>query len=651
MITEIRKQLKGTGFKIVLWITLASMIVVFIPNLFKRGGEGYHATLATINGRIIEFIDFERRALQETERLNLFRQQFGEQADIIFKSLGIADPKTMAINGLIQDTLLDEVADTLNIRVSPEFIQRKINDPSYVATDLAEVVPFYVIDQQGINMTLLNRYLSYNRLSMQQFEQHIEDQIKRNIVLAIADNSAYVSSKEVKNYFAQNFLGREYTIVTFPFDVYLKKVQKEPLPEQELATYFDKQQKNYFTPEIRNIQQWKFSPQSYGITVTDQDISNYYNAHKNRYVESPLQVQVRRILIKVNEIDEKTAAAAQEKALSIKKQLQQHPADFEKIARESSDDKASAPKGGLLDFFKKGQKDDSFEKAAFRLQNDNDISDVFSTNEGFEIIQRVARKPTTYKPLEQVSAEIKAAVKDQKFKTQFTEDVTKLLNKPKDQLEKLMKEFVANKHASSEKLSLKADGSPLAERVFKLKEGEWAYLISGNDGLVIMITAIEKRHKPEFAVVKKQVEADLYKEKAMALIKKDLEEAKNQPVDSIKSKYPGVTIQKTDLLKKDDNEKLNDLATKGVPVSVFDSITNEGHSTTIMHENNGYFISVGQVEPFKQESFDAHKDKIKALLYDEQKKIVQKGFIASLYRNATINLTKSLLNIQDENSL
>lgn len=41
MISEIRKSLKGSGFKVVLWITLLSMVVVFIPNLFKRGGEGY----------------------------------------------------------------------------------------------------------------------------------------------------------------------------------------------------------------------------------------------------------------------------------------------------------------------------------------------------------------------------------------------------------------------------------------------------------------------------------------------------------------------------------------------------------------------------------------------------------------------------------
>ena len=651
MITEIRQQLKGTGFKIVLWLTLASMIIVFIPNLFKRGGEGYHATVATINGRDIEFIDFERRVYQETERFNMFRQQFGQQADIIFKSLGIADPKKMALNGLMQDTLLNEVADAIRVRVSSEFIQRKMSDPAYISTELADVVPFYVMDQFGVNSNLLARYLNYNRLSMQQFEQSIEDQIKRNIVLAIADASAYISAKEVKSYFMNNFLAKDYTIVSFHFEEYLKKVQKEALNETELKSYFEKEQKHYFTPEVRTIQEWKFSPQSYGITVTDQELSNYYNSHKNKYIQSPLQVQVRRILIKVAEADQKAAAAAQEKALTIKKQLQEHPEEFEKIAREFSDDKASASKGGLLDFFTKGQKDETFEKVAFRLQQDNEISDVFSTADGFEIIQRIARKPTTYKPLENVQSKIKEALKEQKFKTQFTEEATKLLNKPKDQLEKLINEFAHSKHATVQKLSIKADGSPLAERVFKLKQGEWAYLIGANEGLILNITTIEKGHKPEFTTVKKQVEADLYKEKATALINKDLEEAKGQLLETIKTKYPAAKIQKTGLLKKDDNEKLNDLAAQGFPVAVFDTLSEQGTPVATMHENNGYLITISQVEPFNQESFEAHRKKITALLYEEQKKIIQKGFIASLYRNATINLTKQLLNTQDENNL
>jgi peptidyl-prolyl cis-trans isomerase D len=652
MITEIRKSLKGPGFKAVLWLTLLSMVVVFIPNIFKRGGEGYHATIATINGTDIEFVDFERRVYQETERINIFRQQLGQQADAILQALGLSDPKTMALNGLIQDTLLNNVARTLNIQVSPEFIIQKLNDPSYVAEELSDIVPFYIIDQQGINMPMLNRYLSLHRLTMKDFENQIEEKIKRNTVLSIIEAAAYVSQQQIKDYFIHNYLGKEYTVVTFPFDAYIKKAKVTPLTDQEISSYFEKEHKRYWTPEKRSGTQWKFSPQDYGIVVTDKDNEAYYNAHKSQFIESPLQVQVRRILFRVKD-DEKSIQEAQEKAKKVKQELSEHPHNFERLAREHSQDKLSAPQGGLSEFFKKGEKDPEFERAAFRLQNDGDISDIIPTQDGFEIIQRVARKPAVYKPLSSVAPEIKNMLYLQKFKTQFTDDVSKLLSKNnKEQVSSAMNEFIKAKKGVLEKIeNMSNNGSPLAEKIFKLKEGDWTSLISDNKGVVATVTSIQKSHRPELASVKKQIEQDLYNDKAAELIQKDLNEAKGQNSGTLKEKYPAVTIKKTGMVNKDDKEKLNDFAQEGIPVSVFDQLDKEGAETTLTHQGSGYLIKVNKAEAFNQEQFESNKNIISTLLYDEQKKIVQKGFIASLYRNATINLTKSLLNIKDENTL
>ena len=105
------------------------------------------------------------------------------------------------------------------------------------------------------------------------------------------------------------------------------------------------------------------------------------------------------------------------------------------------------------------------------------------------------------------------------------------------------------------------------------------------------------------------------------------------------------------MITKDDKEKLKSFEKQGIPVSVFDSLDHIGENTTLIHENNGYLIKVEQVQEFDQKLFESNKNIIENLLYDEQKQMAQKGFIASLYRNATINLTKSMLNIKDENSL
>lgn len=651
MITEIRNSLKSSGFRVVLWIALLSFIVANI--MIKQPGRSIHQAIATINNQQISLIDFDRRLNQEKERINLFRQQFGFESDSILKALGFSDPQTMTMNSLIQEALLNDVAQKMKLHVGSDLVTQKLSDIHALAQELSDVVPFYIIDQNGINLTLLQRYLTQNHLSMQDFETKVEEKIKRNTVLEIIGSSAYVSGEEMKDYFIKNYLAREYTVVTFPFETALQKVKSTKLTDQDVADYFEKNNKKYWIPEKRSGSLWIFSPKEYGITVSQQDVESYYNAHKSQFIETPLQVQVRQIVFRVAHDDEKSVIDAQKKATAVKEELAKNPQNFEKIAREQSEDKKSASQGGLIDFFKKGQMDTEFERAAFRLQKDGDISDIVPTSQGFEIIQRVARKPATYRPLATVEHEIRETVYNQKFKTQFTDDVSKILSKNnKESLQKAVEEFAKNKHAKSEKIeNIGNDGSPFAEKVFKTKQGEWSFLNSGNNGQLLTVSRIEKSHKPELVAVKKQVEQDVYLDKAHMLLQKDLDDMKNESIEVIKSKYPGLMVKKTGLIKSDDKEKLKQFAKEGIPVSTFKTLDSLDAQKTLIHENNGYLIKVNYMEPFNQEIFDGNKNTIANLLYDEQKQLAQRGFIASLYRNATINLTKEILTMKDEDSL
>ncbi|GAL68600.1 peptidylprolyl isomerase [Jejuia pallidilutea] len=67
---------------------------------------------------------------------------------------------------------------------------------------------------------------------------------------------------------------------------------------------------------------------------------------------------------------------------------------FEDLAKEFSDDKNSAPSGGLLKPFSSGQLSvPEFEEAAFALQNKGDISEPIKTNFGWHIIKLENAKP------------------------------------------------------------------------------------------------------------------------------------------------------------------------------------------------------------------------------------------------------------------
>jgi len=62
--------------------------------------------------------------------------------------------------------------------------------------------------------------------------------------------------------------------------------------------------------------------------------------------------------------------------------------DFEALAKEYSEDKGTAAKGGLLPWFGTGRMVDAFENAAFSLENNGDISVPVQTSYGWHIIRR-----------------------------------------------------------------------------------------------------------------------------------------------------------------------------------------------------------------------------------------------------------------------
>jgi peptidyl-prolyl cis-trans isomerase SurA len=81
---------------------------------------------------------------------------------------------------------------------------------------------------------------------------------------------------------------------------------------------------------------------------------------------------------------------------------------FEDLARQFSDDKPSAEKGGQLQWFGSSRMPIEFEKAAFALKNNGDISEPFTTTYGWHIVKRIDKKDLA--PFEKMKGEIKQRI-------------------------------------------------------------------------------------------------------------------------------------------------------------------------------------------------------------------------------------------------
>jgi len=133
------------------------------------------------------------------------------------------------------------------------------------------------------------------------------------------------------------------------------------------------------------------------ISISDEELLEYYNENKESFLE-PEQVHARHILVET-----------EEEANNLLLQLKEGLTDFAELAREKSIG-PSAPSGGDLGFFARGQMVKEFEDAAFSLEP-GEISGVVQTQFGYHIIKCEEKKdeysPTFDEAKEQVSNTLK----------------------------------------------------------------------------------------------------------------------------------------------------------------------------------------------------------------------------------------------------
>lgn len=183
-------------------------------------------------------------------------------------------------------------------------------------------------------------------------------------------------------------------------------------------------------------------------SVSDAEAKKFYDENTDKF-KHPDKVRASHILISVNpeeitegikskskDIDDNTVKAKlgeeiqakEAKANELLAQLKKDPSQFAKLAKENSDDTASAAKGGDLGFFAEKEMVPEFSKAAFSMKP-NTISDKpIRTQYGYHIIMVTDRAAAGQTPYEKVKNDIKAYLENQK-QIELIDNLTESLKK------------------------------------------------------------------------------------------------------------------------------------------------------------------------------------------------------------------------------
>jgi peptidyl-prolyl cis-trans isomerase C len=129
----------------------------------------------------------------------------------------------------------------------------------------------------------------------------------------------------------------------------------------------------------------------------------FYRFNKKQFKVNQ-HIEARHILLK-SKLDSPERKNIQEKMNGILLEAKKDPSLFEELAKKHSED-SSASKGGYIGKFSKGKMVSEFEKEAFALTKSGQLSEVFSTEYGFHIIQLIKIHPSHTAPFEEVKEQI-----------------------------------------------------------------------------------------------------------------------------------------------------------------------------------------------------------------------------------------------------
>lgn len=147
------------------------------------------------------------------------------------------------------------------------------------------------------------------------------------------------------------------------------------------------------------------------IAVKPEAVSDFYQKNQDKFQQGP-RVRASHILIQVPQgADAATKQQAKTKADAILKDLKAGK-DFSAAAKENSQDPGSAPNGGDLGFFEKGQMVPQFDQVAFTLKP-GEMSDVVETQFGYHIIKVAEKQDSHVVPLEEAKPQIEQYLTDQ----------------------------------------------------------------------------------------------------------------------------------------------------------------------------------------------------------------------------------------------
>lgn len=425
MLMQDLRNLIKPGVWIIAVVFVASIALMYGRSAFQEEGQ---ESLAEVNGVAISYQDF-LQVYQST--YEIYREQLQEDISSELEQY----LKSQILAGLVENELLWQEAKKAKIKVSQEEVNGAVLE---------------IMELFGSQEAFMS-FLDYRQILYSKVEEDVERQLAINKLTETIGNSAVVTEEELKNHWIiENERIGVFYVVVKP-EKYKDEIE---ITKEELEEYYGEHKENFRVPEKVKVEYILIKPEDFTDKVSEaskEELENYYQEHLS-YFTFAEERRASHILIQIADpANPEDDQKAKEEIEEIEKELKEG-ADFATLAKEHSEDSASAEKGGDLEFFTYYQMIPSFSEAVFSLEEIGEVSEIVETPFGYHLIKLTGIKASYVEPFQEVEERLKQMWKDEKSEASAQEEadnIRKEIEKKSSAFEEYIEEYPQRSRTTS----------------------------------------------------------------------------------------------------------------------------------------------------------------------------------------------------------
>ena len=620
------------------WMIKILLGIIVLAFVFMGAGSfnsGRTTKAASVNGEPVSIREYQQAYQRIIDRL---RQQFGDRFNN--DMLEMFNVKQQAMNQVVETELLRQTALKYKLQVAP--------------SELAETITSIPAFQKNgqFNQQQYKMVLNQNRLSPETFEALQRESMLIQKLRSIMASGIQVSPAEARQWYNWKNVEIKIDYALFqPADF-----SDVTVDEEAVKAYYEAHKEQYKTQPQVKARYVKFAPEDYTSTVevSEPDIEAYYSNNKEKY-QQPETVHARHILLKLDkEASPEEVAKRREKAVEIMEKAKAGD-NFAELAKTYSEG-PSKEKGGDLGTFERGDMVKPFSDKAFSMAP-GDISDPVRTQFGWHIIKVEEKTEKSVKPLAKVKDQIRQTLALEKAKNEAYDDAVSMYNisfagddlikntQERGDLSVQTTDFFTRQKGPENVAQSKA----FAEAAFKLPKMDVSDVKELGDAF-FLIQVLEKKEAqiPGFETVRQDVVADWEKQEQ----KKTAEDAAKEFLDAVKSAdsiqtaadAAGIELQKTDFFTR--NQSIPKIGRDQALIdAAFNLSAAEPLPESPVDGRKGFYvIAFADKQLPDPENFEKEKDQVVKQLMNQKKSRYMDAWIAQLREKSEIEISEQIIN-------